>query len=43
MVDARASARSVRDFATADRIRSELGDRGYSVTDGPEGQVVERR
>jgi cysteinyl-tRNA synthetase len=42
MVDARASARAARDFATADRIRSELGDRGYSVIDGPSGQVVER-
>ena len=43
LADARSVARAARDFATADRIRSELGDRGYSVIDGPDGQVIERR
>ncbi len=43
LLDARAAARAERDFATADRIRSELADLGYGVTDGPGGQVVERR
>jgi cysteinyl-tRNA synthetase len=43
LLDARASARAERDFATADRIRTELGERGYSVIDGPNGQVIERR
>jgi cysteinyl-tRNA synthetase len=43
LLDARAAARAERDFATADRIRSELGNLGYGVTDGPDGQVVERR
>jgi cysteinyl-tRNA synthetase len=43
LLDARATARAERDFTTADRIRSELADRGYSVTDGPDGQVIDRR
>jgi cysteinyl-tRNA synthetase len=39
----RAAARAARDFETADRIRTELAERGYDVTDAPAGQAVERR
>jgi cysteinyl-tRNA synthetase len=43
LVDDRARARRERDYTAADRIRSELVERGYAVTDGPDGQSVERR
>jgi cysteinyl-tRNA synthetase len=42
LLSERAAARAARDFATSDRIRTELADRGYAVIDGPEGQAVER-
>jgi cysteinyl-tRNA synthetase len=35
LVDERARARLERDYSSADRIRSELLERGYAVTDGP--------
>jgi cysteinyl-tRNA synthetase len=38
----RAAARAARDFATSDRIRTALAGQGYTVTDGPAGQAVER-
>jgi cysteinyl-tRNA synthetase len=34
---ARREARAKRDFATADRIRQELADRGVQIEDTPEG------
>ena len=34
----RERARAKKDFATSDRLRSELADLGVEVTDGPEGQ-----
>ncbi len=43
ILEARASARTAGDYATADRLRSELADAGWIVTDGPDGQSVERR
>ncbi len=43
LVDDRAEARDARDFATADAIRDELAAAGWSVVDGPDGQVVSRR
>ena len=42
MLAKRASARVAKDFKTADRLRSELENRGYLVEDGPEGQVLTR-
>jgi cysteinyl-tRNA synthetase len=43
MVDARATARAAKEYPTADEIRTQLADLGYTVTDGPDGQSVERR
>jgi cysteinyl-tRNA synthetase len=43
LLDARAAARDRRDYAMADRLRAELADLGFSVTDGADGQTVERR
>lgn len=42
LIEQRATARSEKDFATSDRIRDELAERGFTVTDTPDGQVVER-
>jgi len=42
LVEERAQARANKDFATSDRIRDELAAEGFSVTDTPDGQVVER-
>ena len=39
---ARQAAREARDFATADRIRDELGVLGIAVEDGPAGSVWRR-
>ncbi len=39
----RAAARAARDYAIADLLRSQLADDGWVVTDGPDGQSVERR
>ncbi len=40
---ARDAARARRDFVEADRLRDELGRRGWAVTDGPTGTTVTRR
>jgi cysteinyl-tRNA synthetase len=39
----RAAARSARDFARADELRDRITELGYAVSDGPEGQTVQRR
>jgi cysteinyl-tRNA synthetase len=38
LIEARAKARAVKDFATADRLRDELGRLGIAVVDTPDGQ-----
>lgn len=38
----RQEARTQRDFATSDRLRDELAARGFTVTDTPDGQVIDR-
>ena len=38
----REAARAKKDWGEADRLRSELGDRGYRVDDGPNGPVLTR-
>ena len=38
LLDARAQARTGRDFATSDRLREELAGLGVEVTDTPDGQ-----
>jgi cysteinyl-tRNA synthetase len=43
LLDDRASARGTRDYATADRLREELGALGFDVIDGPDGQTTRRR
>ncbi len=43
LLERRAEARGRRDFASADALRSDIVALGYDVTDGPEGQSVERR
>ncbi|MDZ7791383.1 MAG: cysteine--tRNA ligase [Xanthomonadales bacterium] len=37
LIEQRNAARKSRDFATADRIRDELAERGIELEDGPEG------
>jgi cysteinyl-tRNA synthetase len=37
LLDGREQARAERDFATADRIRDELRERGWEIRDGPDG------
>jgi cysteinyl-tRNA synthetase len=39
----REAARAERDFATADRLRDEIGARGFEIVDGPAGPTVRRR
>jgi cysteinyl-tRNA synthetase len=43
LLEQRATARAARDFATADALRNGLADLGWTVTDGPAGQAIERR
>ena len=38
LIEARAKARAAKDFATADRLRDELGRLGIAVVDTPDGQ-----
>ena len=39
----RDAARAARDFATADRLRTELADLGFDVVDGPTGSSLRAR
>ena len=41
LLDLRAAARATKDFETSDRIRDEISARGFTVTDTPEGQVLD--
>ena len=43
LVRQRDDARAGRDFATADRLRDQLGELGWDVVDGPDGSTVRRR
>jgi cysteinyl-tRNA synthetase len=43
LVEAREQARRSKDWASADRIRGELFERGVVVEDGPAGPKVKRR
>ena len=43
MADDRQDARKARDFATADRLRKELDDLGWTVEDTPKGPRVKRK
>jgi cysteinyl-tRNA synthetase len=40
ILEERTAARASRDFARADRLRTELADRGWEVVDSPDGSVV---
>ena len=42
MLRERTKARTVQDFAEADRIRGEIERRGYQVDDGPDGPMLTR-
>jgi cysteinyl-tRNA synthetase len=39
----RERARQTKDWGTADRLREELGDKGWAVEDAPEGPILTRR
>lgn len=43
LLDARAQARTQKDFAAADRIRDEIAQLGYLVNDTPEGQKLSKK
>jgi cysteinyl-tRNA synthetase len=43
IADERARARTAGDYATSDRLRDTLAERGYDVLDGPDGQTLRRR
>lgn len=43
MVEDRDTARRNKDFATADKIRKELAEKGYILIDTPQGTKIERR
>jgi cysteinyl-tRNA synthetase len=40
LVEERERARVARDFAVADRLREQIGERGWVVRDGPDGAEV---
>jgi hypothetical protein len=42
LLDARQKARTGQDWAASDRLREEIAERGWVVTDTPQGQVVKR-
>ena len=42
-IDARTAAKKARDFATADRIRAELLEKGIVLTDTPSGTTFEKK
>ena len=42
LLDERTAARTARDFARADELRTRLAAEGWEVVDGPEGSVVRR-
>jgi len=42
LLEQRAAARAAKDWATADRLRGQLAERGILVKDGKEGQTWER-
>ena len=42
LVEARTTARSEQDYATADRIRDELADLGVEVQDRPDGAIWQK-
>jgi cysteinyl-tRNA synthetase len=43
MLDLREAARAAKDWAEADRLRDELGERGWTVRDGPDGPELVAR
>jgi cysteinyl-tRNA synthetase len=43
LLERRADARTARDYAESDALRTELQELGWTVTDGPDGQRAERR
>lgn len=42
LIDEREAARTVKDFARADELRTQVEKRGFSVVDSPDGPVVKR-
>ncbi len=42
VLDRRAAARTAGDFSAADRLRDDLAELGYAITDGPDGQITRR-
>jgi cysteinyl-tRNA synthetase len=42
LVDARAAARTAKQWAESDRLRDELAAKGWEVRDGKEGQKVKK-
>jgi cysteinyl-tRNA synthetase len=42
LLDRRQAARAAKDWAEADRLRDELGERGWTVRDGPDGAELVR-
>ncbi len=43
LLDARSAARSAKNFAESDRLRDEIGELGFLVKDGAQGQVVSKK
>jgi len=42
LVEARQAAKKAKDFALADKLRAEIGEKGYVVEDTPQGPKVKR-